>query len=115
MEDIKAIDVLNYPFTDEGMKKFWSGAEMQEMGQRVLGGHFPKGVTAEQFIADMDASGFDKVLIAAVKMGSYKGKWMANDFTNKEVYEMLKKYPTRLHGLAGYDPTNIMQSVRDIE
>ncbi|MBI4296863.1 MAG: amidohydrolase [Chloroflexi bacterium] len=114
-EDIKAIDVMNYPFTAEGMKKFWSGPEMKEMAERVLGGHVPPGVTAEQFIADMDASGFDKVLIAAIKMGSYKGKWMANDFTNKEVYEMIRKYPDRLVGLAGYDPTNIVESVREIE
>ncbi len=114
-DQIMAVDVMNYPFTPEGMKKFWSGPEMAEMSQRVLGGHTPKGVSPEQFVAEMDAAGFDKVLISAVKMGSYSGKWMANDFTNKEVYEMVKSYPTRVFGLAGYDPLNVMQSVRDLE
>jgi predicted TIM-barrel fold metal-dependent hydrolase len=63
----------------------------------------------------MDAAGFEKVLIAAIKMGSYKGKWLANDFSNEEVYEIIKKYPKRLVGMAGYDPMNIMESVRGIE
>jgi predicted TIM-barrel fold metal-dependent hydrolase len=114
-EEIMAIDVMNYPFTPEGMKKFWSSPEMKEMADRVLGGHTPPGVSSEQFIAEMDAAGFEKVLIAAIKMGSYKGKWLANDFSNEEVYEIIKKYPKRLVGMAGYDPMNIMESVRGIE
>ena len=114
-EEIMAIDVMNYPFTPEGMKKFWSSPEMKEMADRVLGGHTPQGVSSEQFIAEMDAAGFEKVLIAAIKMGSYKGKWLANDFSNEEVYEIIKKYPKRLVGMAGYDPMNIMESVRGIE
>jgi len=97
------------------MKKFWASAEMKEMAERVLGGHAPQGVTAEQFVTDMDDAGFDKVFIVAVKMGSYRGRWLANDFTNQEVYEMIKGYPDRLLGMAGYDPLNIMASVREIE
>ena len=97
------------------MKKFWSSPEMQEMSNRILGGHTPQGVSAKEFISDMDQSGFDKVFIVAIKMGSYRGRWLANDFTNKEVYEMIKDYPDRLVGMAGYDPLDIMTSVREIE
>jgi predicted TIM-barrel fold metal-dependent hydrolase len=114
-EQIMAVDVMNYPFTPEGMKKFWSGPEMKEMSERVLGGHTPPGVAPEQFVAQMDEAGFEKVLISAVKMGSYRGKRMANDFSNKEVYEMIKDHPGRLLGMAGYDPLNIVQSLRDLE
>ncbi|UCF57182.1 MAG: amidohydrolase [Deltaproteobacteria bacterium] len=114
-DQIMAIDVMNYPFTPEGMKKFWSSPEMKEMSDRVLGGHTPPGVSAEQFVAQMDEAGFEKVFISAVNMGSYKGKWKANDFTNQEVYEMIKGYPDRLMGMAGYDPTDIMKSVSEIE
>jgi len=114
-KEIMAIDVLNYPYTPESTKKFWSSPEMQEMAHRVLGGHTPKGVPAEQFIADMDAAGFEKVFVAALKMGSYKVKWLANDFTNEEVHDMIKKYPDRLIGMAGYDPMNVMESVRGIK
>jgi predicted TIM-barrel fold metal-dependent hydrolase len=113
--EIMAIDMMNYPFTPEGMKKFWSGPEMKEMADRVLGGHTPKGVSAEQLIAEMDAAGFEKVFVCAVKMGSYRGRWLANDFSCKEVYEMIKDYPDRLIGIAGYDPLNIMASLREIE
>jgi predicted TIM-barrel fold metal-dependent hydrolase len=114
-EDIMSIDVLNYPYTPEGMKKFWSSPEMQEMSKRVLGGHTPQGVPPEAFIKDMDESGFEKVFIVAVKMGSYSGRWLANDFTNEEVYDMIKGHPDRLIGMAGYDPLKIMESVRGIE
>lgn len=114
-DEIMAIDVLNYPFTPEGVKKFWSSSEMTEMSNRVLGGHLPLGSSPEKFVAEMDEARFDKVLIAAVKMGSYRGRWLANDFTNQEVYEMIKDYPDRLVGMAGYDPFNIMASLHDIE
>jgi hypothetical protein len=114
-EEIMAIDVMNYPFTPEGMKKFWSSPEMKEMSDRVLGGHTPQGVSPEQFVADMEAAGFEKVFIAAVKMGSYKARGMGNDFSNEEVYAMINKYPKQLIGMAGYDPMNIMESVRYIE
>jgi predicted TIM-barrel fold metal-dependent hydrolase len=114
-EEIMAIDVMNYPFTPEGMKKFWSSPEMKEMSDRVLGGHTPQGVSPEQFVADMEAAGFEKVFIAAINMGSYKARGMGNDFSNEEVYEMIKKYPKQLIGMAGYDPMNIMESVRNIE
>lgn len=114
-DEIMAIDVMNYPFTPEGMKKFWSSPEMQEMSNRVLGGHTAPGVSPEKFVAQMDDAGFDKVLVSAVKMGSYRGKWMANDFSNQEVYEMIKDYPDRLIGMAGYDPCKIMESLREIE
>jgi predicted TIM-barrel fold metal-dependent hydrolase len=114
-EDIKAIDVMNYPYTPEGLKKFWSSPEMQEMAKRVLGGHVPQGVPADKFIKDMDEAGFDKVFIAAVKMGSYKGTWLANDFSSEEVYQMIKDHPDKLLGMVGYNPTNVMTSVREIE
>jgi predicted TIM-barrel fold metal-dependent hydrolase len=114
-DNIMAIDVLNYPFTPEGMKKFWSSPEMKEMCDRILGGRAIPGVSTEKFIAQMDEAGFEKVFISAVKMGSYRGKRMANDFTNKEIYEMIKDYPDRLVGMSGYDPTDIMGSLRDLE
>jgi len=114
-DEILAIDVLNYPFTPEGVKKFWASPEMKEMSDRVLGGHTPQGVSAVQFIADMDDAGVGKVFIVALKMGSYRGKWLANDFSNREVYEMIKGYPDRLAGMAGYDPLNIMASLGEIE
>jgi len=114
-DQIMAIDVMNYPFTPEGMEKFWESYEMTEMSNRILGGRKPKGVSVQDFIADMDKAGFEKVFISAVQMGSYKGSWKANRFTNKEVYDMIKDYPDRLLGMAGYDPTDIMGSVREIE
>src|SRR3989304_3767727 len=113
-DQIMAVDVMNYPFTPEGMTKFWSSPEMSEMSQRVLGGHKPQGVAPAQFVAQMDEAGFEKVLISAVNMGSYRGQWMANNFSNREVYEMIRDYPDRLIGMAGNISLNITLSLLHI-
>ena len=71
-DEIMAVDVMNYPYTPQGMKKFWSSAEMQEMCQRVLGGHTPQGVSGEQFIADMDDAGFEKVFVLNFSIKTFR-------------------------------------------
>lgn len=37
------------------------------------------------------------------------------DYSNEMVYEEVKKFPDRLVGICGYDPLNIMDSIRTIE
>ena len=113
-ENIMAIDVMNYIFTQEGLDKFFGGSpEMREMIARV--GHKPKGSSPEEFIAQMDEAGYEKVLVSAVRMGSYSQKWLSNDITAEDVYEAVKDHPDRLVGLATYDPTEIVESLDRIE
>jgi predicted TIM-barrel fold metal-dependent hydrolase len=113
-EKIMAIDIMNYIFTPEGVEKFFGGSpETREMIARV--GRKPQGCSPEAFIAQMDEAGYEKVFIASVMMGSYKQRWLVMNITHEEIYEVVKKYPGRLIGLATYDPFNIMESLHRIE
>lgn len=119
--EIQAVDVMNYPFTRTAQEKFWGSPEMDHMRRTALRGRsieeiFPDvSSTAEEFVAKMDQAGYEYVMLAAVKMGSYRRRWLAMDFSIDEVYELIHKYPNRLIGLAGYDPFSIYESVREIE
>ncbi len=119
--EIQAVDVMNYPFTRTAQEKFWGSPEMDHMRRTALRGRsieeiFPDvSSTAEEFVAKMDQAGYEYVMLAAVKMGSYRRRWLAMDFSADEVYELIHKYPNRLIGLAGYDPFSIYESVREIE
>lgn len=116
-EQIKAIDIMNYlNYNKEGLNIFWGGLEMSEMKKEFIpaGMEIPP-MTTEQFIKQMDDAGYEKVFLAAIKMGSYKARFMGMDYTNEMVYKEVKKFPDRLVGIAGYDPFYIMDSLKAIE
>ena len=74
-----------------------------------------KGLTPEEFVAQMDEAGFEKVLFPAVKMYSYRDRKLSMDDPVDEVYEVVKKFPDRFVGLAGYNPLRIVDSLREVE
>lgn len=116
MEDIKVIDVMNYPFTPELVEKWWSNHEMQLMKNNMFKGKIPFLMTSpDKYVAEMDRLGYDKVFITMPKMFSYRRKELLVDFTLEEIYEIIKDYPDRFVGIAPYDPHNIMESVKTIE
>ena len=65
MDDIKAIDVMNYPFDPELVKIWWeSSHEMRLMKDTMFKGKIPFIMcSTDEFIADMDAAGYDKVFV----------------------------------------------------
>src|ERR1700693_1183179 len=95
--NILAIDVMNYPFTRVAQEKFWGSAEMSHMRQTVLGGKplteifLDISETPDEFVAKMDQAGFEYVMVAAVKMGSYRGNSPRLAYSADEVHQMLKK------------------------
>lgn len=117
MADIMAIDVMNYPFTQAVVEKWWTGShEMRVMRDTMFKGKIPFVMcTAEEFVAEMDRAGYDKVLITMPRMYSYRRRELLVNFSVEEIYESIKKYPDRLVGMAPYNPLEIMESVRLIE
>jgi predicted TIM-barrel fold metal-dependent hydrolase len=117
MEDIKAIDVMNYPFTKELVEKWWTGShEMRLMRDTMFKGKIPFMMcSTDEFVAEMDKLGYEKVFVTMPRMYSYRRKELLINFTLEEVYESIKDYPDRLIGMAPYNPLEIMDSVRLIE
>lgn len=119
--DFQVVDVMNYPFTRTAQEKFWGSPEMDRMRRTVLQGKpleeiFPDiSETPEEFLEKMSQAGYECVMVAGVKMGSYKGKSPSLAFSADEVHQIIHKYPNRLVGLAGYDPLNIRESIQEIE
>ena len=111
---IKAIDCVVNPITPEIMatrpawsKTFWT----QKIGRK------PEdlvGLTHDKMIAAMDAAGIEKSFLLAVKIGrqGLPGSW---HLPYEVVADAVQKYPDRFYGLAGIDPTQGMQGVREFE
>jgi uncharacterized protein len=111
---IKAIDCVVNPITPEIMatrpawsKTFWT----QKIGRK------PEdlvGLTHDKMLAAMDAAGIEKSFLLAVKIGrqGLPGSW---HLPYEVVADAVQKYPDRFYGLAGIDPTQGMQGVREFE
>ncbi len=135
MEDIRPIDIMNYPFWNPTA---WAGREFQILGATMMRSHVhpgsehPKNIlldtmkdlpeplpvpipTAEEFVAQMDEFGYDKVFIPAIKMWSNWDKKLIWDYKPEEVYEHVKDYPDRLVVAVGYNPYRIEESLEEIE
>ena len=111
---IKAIDCVVNPITPEIMatrpawsKTFWT----QKIGRKP---EDLMGLTHDKMLAAMDAAGIEKSFLLAVKIGrqGLPGSW---HLPYEVVADAVQKYPDRFYGLAGIDPTQGMQGVREFE
>lgn len=116
MEDIKVIDIMNYPFTQDLVDKWWSSHEMTLMKNTMFKGKIPFLVTTpDEFVKEMDKLGYDKIFITMPRMYSYHRKELLVNFTIEEIHGMIKDHPDRLIGMAPYHPFKIMESLEIIE
>lgn len=115
--DIKAIDCMNYHFGQKFMETHKT-AEIQQMFKILFGGgRVPpyRAKTPKEFVGEMDAAGYEKAFICAVKMWSYRDHKLIMDFTADDIYELVKEYPDRLIGVVSYHPFRIEDSLKEID
>ena len=73
-----------------------------------------EGVTVEQLLERMDALGIERAFLIAEKAGSkYHGAFW--NPTYEEIAEVTAAYPDRFSALAGIDPLEGMEGVRQLE
>lgn len=111
-----AIDFHCNFFTPQAIEKYWYGQpemlrliKWWKMEDRV------KGVEVDDFVTMMDEAGLDKALLPAIRMMSYQKKTMVWDIQEEEIAEAVRRHPTRLVGLAGFNPLEKMEAVRRVE
>ena len=80
------------------------------MTSQLYYGRNPVTLSIDDFIVDMDAGGIDKVVLVNTAL---KGSPMR--MLNEGVAKLLKRYPERFIGFAGFDPNTGEQAVQDIE
>jgi uncharacterized protein len=72
------------------------------------------GLSIEKYIERMDRAGIQMAFIAASRSGS-KGHPSNWQLPYEIVADVVRKYPKRFKGLAGIDPTEGMNGVRELE
>lgn len=110
----KVIDYWHQPFTEEGMKKAYIDDPEQNQVAKWWGLDI-RGRTPDQFIADMDKNGVDKVLIPSGKIKSYTRQVLQWNFQTEDIHKIIKDHPTRLYGLHGINAEERMDGVRELE
>lgn len=116
MTRTQAIDFMYYVATEEFMER-WDRAKQGELicrMERSIGG-LPRYHSIEEMLQRMDEAGVEKVFITQCKMWSYRRKWMYMDTQLEDVLQYTEKYPERFVGLAGYNPFQIQESLREVE
>ena len=74
-----------------------------------------KSYTPEQFVEMMDEAGVEKVIIPSDQMQGYRDQKPIWDVKGEEVAAVIEQYPDRFIGVAGINPLNRMEGVREFE
>ena len=73
-----------------------------------------EGISLERLLERMDAAGIERAMLIAAKVGD-KRHPSCYHVPYELVRDAVRKYPDRFYGLAGLDPTEGMQGVRELE
>lgn len=140
MEDIKAIDIMNYPpqvkelveynFNDYAewlhmakttfkpmlpMGRFPVTDEELEKHKHLYGTMFHPYETVADLVKAMDTIGYDRICVCAVRMWSLRSNRFVWDFTCDQVQRLVEASKGRIIGAAGYNPFDIEGSLKEIE
>jgi len=140
MEDIKTIDINNWPTQVEGLNYDYNKwQEWRQMAETTFKPMFPTGrfpFTPEErqkfkylygtvfypyesvakLVEAMDKEGYDKICLCALRMWSYRRTFeLIVDYTEEHIYELMKQANGRIIGVAGYNPLRIQESIEWIE
>ncbi len=135
MEDIKAVDIMNYP-EEVGVDDYpFQYEEFKVMALSTFKSQYPQGVPTEEewaarrqskffaahsspedLVKGMDEAGYDHVVISDMKMWSYYSHNMIiKEYGIEVIADAVQKGRGRIIGGAGYNPFRIEQSLADIE
>jgi predicted TIM-barrel fold metal-dependent hydrolase len=131
-EDIKAVDMMNYPSEAGKGQYLFKWEEMRIMARTTFKSIWGGKVPTEQELKEsgfmtghpdvpsllktMDEVGFDYVVISDVKMWSYRYHFqLILDYGIEVINDLIKQGEGKLIGGASYNPFRIEDSLRDIE
>jgi predicted TIM-barrel fold metal-dependent hydrolase len=114
MYDISAIDVVCNIFTDEVKQYRPKNRDAFYQGKMKVDDLTMRGVSLEEMIRRMDAAGTEKAFLIAAKVGPL-GHPSCYHLPYELVANAVERYPDRFYGLAGVDPTEGMDGVRQLE
>jgi len=110
----KAIDIVVNYYTPEVLQAGRTGQDKHFKAQVRMAESTKTGVGIQEYLRKMDAAGIERSLLIAVRAGDQRIKG-SYEIPYEMIAEVCAKYPDRLSGLAGVDPTRGMQGLRDLE
>jgi predicted TIM-barrel fold metal-dependent hydrolase len=108
-----AIDAVVNIWTEEALKGRPDRNDFYTGKVKVDRGTF-EGVSLEDMLRRMDASGIERSMLIAAKVGPADHR-ACYHVPYSLVADAVQKYPDRFLGLAGVDPTEGMRGVRELE
>ena len=134
MQDIKAIDIQNRPFSvriEELHKPFSETYEMKVLSKTIWRGPILKmGLkpgeewkamaslwpgSVEKLIEEMDEVGVELVFMDQLKLWSYRENRMAVEVSIEEMDKIVQEGKGRIIPGGGYNPFRIKESLRELE
>ena len=132
MEDIKAVDIMNFPGNAGFEEYLFKWDEFKAMALSTFKSQFGGRVPTEEelrksgfmsgydspesLVKAMDEAGYEYVVISGVKMWSYYSHHqLIMDYDIDVINDMVQRGKGRIIGGASYNPFRIDDSLRDIE
>ena len=102
-----AIDIVVNVFTPEAFAE--GRIPTDDTFRDKVGNREKRGVSIEDYLRKMDAAGIERSLLIAVRCGDLRVKGSV-EIPYEWVRDICAKYPDRFSGLAGIDPTSVLDS-----
>ncbi len=114
MYDIQAIDIVCNIFTEEVEQYRPKNRKAFYQGKMKVDDETMRGVSLTEMLGRMDSAGIEFAFLIASKNGPL-GHPSCYHLPYELVERAVKEHPDRFCGLAGIDPTEGMQGVRELE
>lgn len=125
MEDIKAVDIMNYPwyFDVEERRAYFSANDWQPVFKTTFKkvGNLENAIkyfgvpSFEAMLQEMDEAGYDKVFITAFKQWSYIDHKLISNYSIEKLKKFIDKSDGRLIGAVSYNPFKIKESLQEVK
>ncbi len=109
-----AIDIVCLPHTPREVAEGQVGVDEQFMDKVRMPADLRRGVTMEDYVTKMDRAGVERSLLVAPRCGDPR---IAHSYSvpYERIAEHCARFPGRFSGVAGIDPSRIVEGVHEFE
>ena len=113
-EDYGAIDIVCNAFTPEALDQGWMSTDRNFREKVRVRPEYRDGVPIEHYVEMMDRAGIERSFLIAQRSGDLRVRGSAH-MPYEYIAELVARRPDRFSGLAGIDPSDIMDGLRKFE
>jgi predicted TIM-barrel fold metal-dependent hydrolase len=114
IKSIRAIDAVVNIWTQEALTYRPDWRNTFYSGKMKVDKKTADGISMEEMLRRMDSTGIERAFLIAAKVGRL-GHPSTYHLPYRVVYDAVQKYPDRFYGLAGVDPFEGMNGVRELQ